>query len=105
MTTRKRRRWRGRRLAIVPILYLAIGAGAIVQVPGWNEQSQYALVRSLHHGTPQIDQYAALTGDTGRYKGHIYSNKAPGLAIYSVPFLSAVRALGIQPVVETRQIH
>jgi hypothetical protein len=89
----------------VPILYLAIGAGAIVQIPGWNEQSQYGLVRSMHNGTAQIDRYAALTGDIGRYKGHLYSNKAPGLAIYSTPFYSAIRALGVQPSSEIDQIH
>jgi hypothetical protein len=105
VTGGKKRRWRGRRLAIVPILYLAIGAGAIIQIPGWNEQSQYALVRSLHNGTARIDRYAAMTGDSGRYKGHVYSNKAPGLAIYSTPFYSATRALGVQPTAETDQLH
>jgi hypothetical protein len=89
----------------VAILCLAIGAGAISQTPGWNEQSQYALVRSLHNGTPRIDRYAALTGDSGSYKGHVYSNKAPGLAIYATPFYSAIRALGVQPAKETDQIH
>jgi hypothetical protein len=89
----------------VPILCLAIGAGAIIQTSGWNEQSQFALVRSLHDGTAQIDRYASLTGDTGRYKGHIYSNKAPGLAIFSTPFYSTVRAVGALPGSETDQIH
>jgi hypothetical protein len=105
MSSSGRRGRRRRRLAIVAILYLAIGAGAIVQTPGWNEQSQFALVRSLHNGTAHIDRYAALTGDSGRYRGHIYSNKAPGLSLYSTPFYSAVQALGLQPTLETDQIH
>jgi hypothetical protein len=96
---------RRRAATVVAVLGLAIGAAAIVQSPGWNEQSQYALVRSLHNGTPRIDRYASLTGDSGRYKGHVYSNKAPGLAIYSTPFYSAIRALGVQPSSEADQIH
>jgi hypothetical protein len=104
-TPRAPRGWRRRALATVPIICLAIGAGAIIQSPGWNEQSQYALVRSFHNGTARIDRYASLTGDSGRYKGHVYSNKAPGLAIYSTPFYSATRALGVQPTKETHQIH
>lgn len=89
----------------MPIICLAIGAGAIIQTPGWNEQSQYALVRSLHNGTARIDRYASLTGDSGIYRGHVYSNKAPGLAIYSTPFYSALRALGVRPTKETDQVH
>jgi hypothetical protein len=98
------RSWR-RRLAIVPIIALAVGAGAIVQKPGWNETSHYALVRSLHNGTAQIDPYASDTGDSGRYKGHWYSNKAPGLALFSTPFYSATRALGIGSASEPHEIH
>jgi hypothetical protein len=99
------RGWRRRAVALAPIVCLAIGAGAIIQTPGWNEQSQYALVRSLHNGTARIDRYASLTGDSGIYRGHVYSNKAPGLALYSTPFYSAIRTLGVQPAKVTDQIH
>lgn len=96
--------WR-RRLAIVPILAVALGAAAIVQKPGWNEKSHYALVRSLHDGTAHIDRYAVDTGDSGRYRGHSYSNKAPGLAMFSTPFYSATRELGIRSANEPHEIH
>ena len=99
-----KRGWR-RRLAVVPVLALAIGAGAIIQKPGWNEQSHYALVRALHNGTAQIDRYASQTGDSGRYKGHWYSNKAPGLAIFSTPFYAATRAVGIRRSSAPHEIH
>ena len=89
----------------MPILALAIGAGAIVQKPGWNEKSHYALVRALHSGTARIDPYASQTGDSGRYKGHWYSNKAPGLAIFSTPFYSATRALGVRSSSAPHEIH
>jgi hypothetical protein len=99
-----RRSW-GRRLAVVPIVVLAVGAGAIVQKPGWNEQAHYALVRALHNGTAQIDPYASQTRDSGRYMGHWYSNKAPGLAVFSTPFYSAMRALGIHRASTPHEIH
>lgn len=105
MSSGRGRRVRPRHLALVPILYLVIGAGGFVQIPGWNETSQYALVRALHSGTAQIDPYASQTGDRGYYKGHSYSNKAPGLAFFTTPFYSATRAVGIDSKDPATEIH
>jgi hypothetical protein len=97
----KRRRF----LAVVPILYLTLGLAGLIQVPGWNERSQYALVRALHSGTERIDRYQADTGDKGFYKGHWYSDKAPGLAMFTSPYYAATRSLGIKSSDEPREIH
>jgi hypothetical protein len=99
-----KRRW-GRGLAILPILVLAIGAAAIIQKPGSNELSHFALVRSLHSGTARIDPYASRTIDRGRYRGHWYSNKAPGFALFNTPFYAGTRVLGIRSASDSHEIH
>ena len=46
---------------------------------------------------PTIDRYQANTGDKAFYRGHWYSARAPGLALFAVPFyelLNAVDASG-----------
>ena len=55
------------------------------QPAGWNASAHFALVRSLADGTAKIDPYRAETGDVGWYRGHYYTAKAPGLALYSLP--------------------
>lgn len=55
------------------------------QGAGWNASAHFALVRSLADGTAKIDQYREETGDVGWYRGHYYTAKAPGLALYSLP--------------------
>lgn len=90
---------------MVPILYLAIGAASIVQYAGWNERSHYAQVRALDAGTARIDRYASDTGDLGYYKGHYYSDKAPGLALFTVPFYALTRGLHISSGSEPNEIH
>jgi hypothetical protein len=96
-----KRRW----IALIPIVYLALGIAGLIQVPGWNERSQYALVRALHSGTVRIDRYAADTGDKGFYMGHWYSDKAPGLALFTTPYYAATQSLGIRSSNEPKEIH
>ena len=55
------------------------------QGAGWNASAHFALVRSLADGTAKIDPYREETGDVGWYRGHYYTAKAPGLALYSLP--------------------
>ena len=106
MTGSKRSRLRHRPLlALLPILCLAIGAAVIVQVPGWNERAHYAQVRALRDGTWKIDPYIFDTGDRGYYQGHWYANKAPGLAMFVLPYYAASRSAGIASSDEPREIH
>lgn len=59
-----------------------------------NQASHLALVRALSSGTTQIDEHARTTADKVRFDGHFYSNKAPGLALASLPVYTAFEAAG-----------
>ena len=58
---------------------------------GWNQNSRFALVRALiEQRTFRIDDTVrfdgkVVTGDLARYCGHVYSDKAPGVALTAVP--------------------
>ena len=69
---------------------------------GWNQNSRFALVRAItDRGTLRIDSFENCTGDRSIYNGHFYSDKAPGVALASVPFVMAGRAVcrlvGVDP--------
>src|SRR5438128_6391112 len=52
---------------------------------GWNQNSQFDLTRAIvERHTFAIDAYASNTGDLSSYRGHVYTNKAPGLSILAV---------------------
>jgi hypothetical protein len=84
---------------IVPILCLAIGCAALVQTTtpllASNDFSHYAQVRAFDSGTPKIDAYADTTTDEGVYRGHYYSDKAPGLAFETLPVYRVARSVGV----------
>jgi hypothetical protein len=86
---------RRRRLGLLAILALAFATALLVQPFGYNQGAHYALVRALADGTPRIDAYRDFSGDIGYYKGHYYSNKAPGLAFVTLPVYKLVHALGL----------
>jgi hypothetical protein len=86
---------RRRRLGLLAILALAFVAALLVQPFGYNQGAHYALVRALSDGTPRIDAYRDFSGDIGYYKGHYYSNKAPGLAFATLPVYKVAHALGL----------
>ncbi len=69
---------------------------------GWNQNSRFDLVRAIvERHTLQIDAYHENTQDKAHFKGHYYSDKAPGLAFLAVPFAvaarPALRSVGIDP--------
>jgi hypothetical protein len=69
----------------------------MAQGGGWNQNAQYALVRSLATGTPTIDRTILAFGGTGDYSiinGHYYAAKSPGLAFASLPAYILVKAAG-----------
>jgi len=81
---------------MTPFVCLALGCAILVQQGlGWNDFSHYAQVRALDAGTAIIDRDAHLTGDLGRFEGHFYSDKAPGLAFLTVPAYWVATALGM----------
>src|SRR5215469_11181402 len=60
---------------------------------GWNQNSRFDLLRAIvERGTLQIDAYHTNTQDKAHFRGHYYSDKAPGLAFLAVPFALVARA-------------
>jgi hypothetical protein len=61
---------------------------------GWNQASRFDLVRAIvEQHRLNIDAYHENTGDKVNWKGHFYSDKAPGLALSAVPVLEVVRVV------------
>ena len=76
------RSYRGERLVVALI---ALAALAVVNPPA-AAVSRVALADALLEGRVTIDEYAGQTIDRARYKGHYYSDKAPGLsAVAAIP--------------------
>jgi hypothetical protein len=71
--------------AAAPILAIILAWALLVQAPSANQTSHYALIRALASGTAKIDPYASETIDKSLFQGHLYSNKAPGLALAAAP--------------------
>src|SRR5215831_1249304 len=60
---------------------------------GWNQNSRFDLVRAItERHTLQIDAYHENTEDKAHFRGHYYSDKAPGLVFLAVPVAEATRA-------------
>jgi hypothetical protein len=69
---------------------------------GWNQNSRFDLLRAiLDRHTLRIDAYQENTDDKAHFRGHYYSDKAPGLVFAAVPVAygarSILRAIGINP--------
>jgi hypothetical protein len=72
------------RAGALAIFAVVLASATLVQGGGWNQNAHLALVRALAHGTPIVDRYRPPTGDLARHDGHLYSAKAPGVALVSV---------------------
>jgi hypothetical protein len=90
--------------AYAAILFIVLfGSNAyFYQAGGWNQNSRFALVRAITgRGTLRIDGFENCTGDRSISNGHYYSDKAPGVAFASVPFVAvgrlACRVVGVDP--------
>ncbi len=69
---------------------------------GWNQNSRFDLLRAIiERHTLRIDAYHENTQDKAHFRGHYYSDKAPGLVFAAVPIAyaarPALRAIGINP--------
>lgn len=64
---------------------------------GWNQNSRFDLLRAIvERHTLQIDAYHENTQDKAHFRGHYYSDKAPGLVFLAVPFgLVAREVMGL----------
>jgi hypothetical protein len=64
---------------------------------GFNQNVNLDLTRAIvERGTIRVDAYRENTGDLSLYRGHFYSNKAPGLSLLAVvPYFAIDRAVGL----------
>ncbi len=85
-----------RNLALAAIVLVGLSYATLVQSFSWNQTSHYDLIRSLDNDRTTIDAYQQNTGDKAYYRGHWYSARAPGLALFSLPFYDALKALGAE---------
>jgi len=85
-----------KRVALAAVLLVGLSSAVMIQSFSWNQASHYDLTRALNNEDTQIDRYQANTGDKVFYKGHYYSARAPGLALFSMPFYDVLRGLGAE---------
>ncbi len=78
------------RLALASVLLVGLASAVMIQSFSWNQTSHYDLVRALNDDQTTIDPYQANTGDKVFYKGHYYSARAPGMALFALPFYDAL---------------
>src|SRR5947209_17517540 len=75
-----------RRLVLAAVVLVGLAYATMIQSFTWNQSSHYALIRSLDNDRTTIDAYRQNTGDKVFYRGHWYSTRAPGLALFALPF-------------------
>jgi hypothetical protein len=88
-----RGRLQSKRFALLAILLVGIAYATMIQSFSWNQTSHYDLIRSLNVEKTNIDQFQENTGDKVFYKGHWYSARAPGLALFALPFYDTLKGL------------
>lgn len=92
-----------RNLALAAILLVGVSYATLIQSFSWNQTSHYDLIRALDRDKTTIDQYQENTGDKAFYKGHWYSARAPGLALFALPFYDALKGLGAERIARSSQ--
>ncbi len=85
-----------RNMALAAILLVGVAYATMIQSFSWNQTSHYDLIRSLEKDSTTIDSYQANTGDKAFYKGHWYSARAPGLALFALPFYDALNLVNAE---------
>jgi hypothetical protein len=90
------------RIATVLGAALLLTYGYFYEAGGWNQNSRFALIRAvLERHTLQIDDYQLHTGDRALWRGHYYTDKAPGASLLALVPVQAARlisrAAGVDP--------
>src|SRR6266851_5397723 len=86
-------RLRNKRTALAAIVLVGLASATLLQSWSDNQSSHYDLIRALDAGRTTIDYGPYPTKDKAYYNGHRYSARAPGLAIYSLPFYELLKAV------------
>ncbi len=81
------------RLALAAILLAGLASAVMLENWSDNQSSHYDLIRALAAGRTTIDAGPYRTKDEAFYRGHKYSARAPGLAMYSLPFYEVLHAV------------
>ena len=81
------------RLALAAILLASLTSFVMLESWSDNQSSHYDLIRALDAGRTTIDAGPYQTKDKAFYRGHDYSARAPGLAMYSLPFYEVLRVV------------
>jgi hypothetical protein len=80
-----------RAITLAALVALALAAGIVIQDSGPNQAAHFALVRALASGTAEIDPKETI--DASYVDGRYYAAKAPGLALFTLPWYGALRAV------------
>jgi len=92
-----------RRTVVALAACLGAAYAYFYQAGGWNQNSRFALVRAIvEERTLRIDDTARvngrlITGDLAWHDGHVYSDKAPGLALTAAPIVAIARPFVADP--------
>ena len=74
------------------LLLVLVAVAALSPVYGISQDaSRLCLTRAVVHGRLHDDLCLSTSGDRASYKGHLYTDKAPGMSILEVPAALAVR--------------
>ena len=89
-----RRLFSPRAAILAAVAAVGLACAVVVSDSGPNQAAHFALVRSLASGTAEID--LSETIDASYVDGRYYAAKAPGLAMFTLPWYGTLRAAGVQ---------
>jgi hypothetical protein len=89
-----------RRRTLLALVLVGVAYATMIQSFSWNQTSHYDLIRSLDSDGTTIDASQQNTGDKVFYKGHYYSARAPGLALFALPFYDTLNVLQAESLAE-----
>ncbi len=75
------------------MLLVGLSYATLIQNFSWNQTSHFDVLQALYHEQTTIDPYAKNTGDKVRYHGHFYSARAPGLALFTMPWYTVLNGV------------
>jgi hypothetical protein len=84
---------RRKRLALAAVLLVGLSYATLIQNFSWNQTSHVDLLQALYHEQTTIDPYEQNTGDKVFYHGHWYSARAPGLALFVMPWYTVLNGV------------